>query len=114
MRLATTTICAENFPSRMRGAIIGITGSCVMLAPALYGKIYLTWFDEEVIGNYFLLLAVLCVAMNLLSIWILRPIDSCNGSDSEEKGSEYLVIIQFRLSTTTTAVHLAGGWSVQA
>ena len=88
MGLVPTTICAENFPARVRGAIMGITGSCIMLAPALFGKIYVTWFDEGYIGNYFLLLAVLCVVMNLLSIWILRPIDSCNESDSKENRSE--------------------------
>ena len=88
MGLAPTSICAHNFPGHVRGAIMGLTQSCKMLGPALFGKIYVTWFNKGSIGSYFIFLAVLCVVMNLFSIWMLRPINSYNESDTEQTRSE--------------------------
>ena len=84
MCLAPTSVCAQNFSGRVRGVIIGLTQSCHMLGPALFGQIYASWFAEGPIGNYFLFVAITCVAMNLFSIWILRPIPAYSGNDGEQ------------------------------
>ena len=86
MFLVPTSVCMANFPARVRGTVVGITAAFFMVGPAVFGLIYATLFREGHLGNYFLLLAIVCVVMNLLSIWIIHPIprqEDASGSQEQ-------------------------------
>ena len=74
MFLAPVSICLDTFPLRVRGAVIGFTCSFNIIGPTVFGAIYAGFYSKGPLGNFFLLLFIMCVAVNLLSMWILRPI----------------------------------------
>ena len=84
MFLVPMSVSMKNFPVRVRGLMIGLTGSCPMVGAALFGGIYARLFTEGPLGNYFLLLAIVCVVVNLLSMWTLKPIPLQSENDMHE------------------------------
>ena len=85
MFLAPMSVSIDNFPLRVRGAIIGLTGSFNMVGATIFGGTYAGLFTEGPLGNYFLLLAIVCVVVNLLSMWILKPTPLQSENDMHEE-----------------------------
>ena len=85
MFLAPISVSVDNFPVRMRGTIIGLTGSFNMVGAAVFGSIYAGLFTERPLGNYFLLLATVSIVANLLSMCILKPIPLVSDDVHEEE-----------------------------
>ena len=90
MFLAPISVCVGNFPTRMRGTIIGVTSCFYAAGAALFGGIYARLYQEGPLGNFFLPLLFLCIIANVLSMWVLRPLplqidsDIDNGKETEE------------------------------
>ena len=74
MFLAPISICVDNFSPRVRGAVIGLAVCFNTIGPSAFGAIYAGLYNEGPLGNFFLLIAIVCILVNLLSMWILRPI----------------------------------------
>ena len=85
MFLAPMSDSMNNFPVRVRGLIIGLTGACSMAGATIFGGIYAGVFTEGPLGNYFLLLSIFCIVVNLLSMWTLKTIPLQSDSDAQEE-----------------------------
>ena len=89
-------VSVENFPARVRGSIIGFTIAFARCGSTVFGVIYTRFYQEVPIGNFFLLVAILCVLANLLSMWVLRPLPVQVNSDIlKEEGLQKVYSVCF-------------------
>ena len=86
MSYSPISICVGNFPARMRGAIIGVTTCFYPAGEALFAAIYVRFYQEGPVGNFFFPLAILCIVANLLSIWIIKPLPLQTDEDMHKEG----------------------------
>ena len=85
MFLVPMSVCVDNFPDPVRGTIVGLTSSFFMVGPIVFGALYAALFSNGPIGNFSLFLAIVCVVINLLSMWIVRPIPLRSEGDTGQQ-----------------------------